>query len=147
MADQRYEMSLALIVFAVIWAGVIAQESNDCTNVLVSMSPCLNYYADSSSPQLLGCCMQLSTVVDKKPECLCQVLNGGDSDLGLNINKTQASALTTACKVQTPPASRCNGRGSASQGGSNDATSTNMAAPFSLFFFFIVSYASIINIT
>jgi len=39
------------------------------------------------------------------------------------------------------------GRGSASQGGSNDATSTNMAAPFSLFFFFIVSYASIINIT
>ncbi|KAK4718596.1 hypothetical protein R3W88_016934 [Solanum pinnatisectum] len=140
MADQRYEMSLALIVFAVIWAGVIAQESNDCTNVLVSMSPCLNYYADSSSPQFSGCCTQLSTVVDEKPECLCRVLNGGDSDLGLNINQTQASTLTTACKVQTPPASRCNGRGSASQGGSSDATSTNMAALFSFFFLFIASF-------
>ncbi|XP_015080052.1 non-specific lipid-transfer protein-like protein At2g13820 [Solanum pennellii] len=130
MADQRYEMSLALTVFAVIWTGVIAQESDDCTNVWVSMSPCLNYYAGSTSPQFSGCCTQLSTVVDEKSECLCQVLKGGNSDLGLNINQTRLSALTTACKVQTPPASSCNGRGSASQGGSNDATSTNMAAPF-----------------
>ncbi|XP_004241045.1 non-specific lipid transfer protein GPI-anchored 5-like [Solanum lycopersicum] len=143
MADHRYEMSLALIVFAVIWTGVIAQESDDCTNVWVSMSPCLNYYADSTSPQFSGCCTQLSTVVDEKSECLCQVLK----DLGLNINQTRLSALTTACKVQTPPASNCNGRGSASQGGPNDATSTNMAAPFSFFFLLIASYASIINIT
>ncbi|XP_055829674.1 non-specific lipid transfer protein GPI-anchored 5-like [Solanum dulcamara] len=147
MAHQRYEMSLALIVFTVIWTRVIAQESDDCTNVLVSMSPCLNYITDSSSPQFSGCCTQLSTVVAKKPECLCQVLNGGDSNLGLNINQTQALAFTTACKVQTPPASRCNGRGSSSQGGSNDAISTNMAALFSLFFLFIASYASIINMT
>ncbi|MCD7466099.1 hypothetical protein HAX54_002498 [Datura stramonium] len=144
MAHQRNEMSVALIVFAVFWAGVIAVESDNCTNVLISMSPCLEYITDSSSPQFSGCCMQLSTAVDNKPECLCQVLNGGgDSNLGLNISQTQVSALTTAFKVQTPPASRCNGRGSASQGGSNRATSTNMAAPFSLFSLFI---ASIINL-
>ncbi|KAG5576124.1 hypothetical protein H5410_056258 [Solanum commersonii] len=147
MVDQRYAMTLTLIVFTVSWAGVIAQERNECTNVLVNMSPCLNYYADSFSPQFSGCCTQLSTEVDEKPECLCQVLNGGDFDLGLNIIQTQALALTTACKVQTPSASRCNGRGSASQGGSSDGTSTNMAAPFSLFLLFIASYASIINIT
>lgn len=140
-------MSLALIMFAVMWTGVIAQESDDCTNVVVSMSPCLNYITDSSSPQFSGCCTQLSTVVDKKPECLCQVLNGGDSDLGLNINQTRASALITACKVQTPPASRCNGRGSASQGGSSDATSTNMALLFSSFLLSVTSYALIINMT
>ncbi|XP_075100568.1 non-specific lipid transfer protein GPI-anchored 5 [Nicotiana tabacum] len=145
MASQRNEMGATLVVLAMIWVGVTAQESDDCTNVLVSMLPCMNYITGNSSPQFSGCCTQLSTVVDKKPECLCQVLNGGDS----NINQTQASALTTACKVQTPPASRCNAGGSnsvpSSQGGSNDATSTNMAAPLSLCFLFIASYASIIN--
>lgn len=99
-------MGATLVVLAMIWVGVTAQESDDCTNVLVSMLPCMNYITGNSSPQFSGCCTQLSTVVDKKPECLCQVLNGGDS----NINQTQASALTTACKVQTPPASRCNGK-------------------------------------
>nr|XP_016464115.1 PREDICTED: non-specific lipid-transfer protein-like protein At2g13820 [Nicotiana tabacum]XP_033515652.1 non-specific lipid-transfer protein-like protein At2g13820 isoform X2 [Nicotiana tomentosiformis] len=144
MASQRNEMGATLVVLAMIWVGVTAQESDDCTNVLVSMLPCMNYITGNSSPQFSGCCTQLSTVVDKKPECLCQVLNGGDS----NINQTQASALTTACKVQTPPASRCNGGSNSvpsSQGGSNDATSTNMAAPLSLCFLFIASYASIIN--
>nr|XP_009791425.1 PREDICTED: non-specific lipid-transfer protein-like protein At2g13820 [Nicotiana sylvestris]XP_016503015.1 PREDICTED: non-specific lipid-transfer protein-like protein At2g13820 [Nicotiana tabacum] len=149
MASQRNERGAVLIVLAMIWAGVTAQESDDCTNVLVSMVPCMTYITWNSSPQFSGCCTQLSTVVDKKPECFCQVLNGGDSNMGLNINQTQASALTTACKVQTPPASRCNGHGSnsvpPSQGGSNDATSTNMAAPLSLCFLFIASYASIIN--
>ncbi|XP_060215547.1 non-specific lipid transfer protein GPI-anchored 5-like [Lycium barbarum] len=146
MANQRNKISVLLIVFAMIWARVIAQESDDCTNVLISMLPCMNYITDNSSPEFSGCCTQLSTVVDKKPECLCQVLNGGGSNLGLNINQTQASTLTTACKVQTPPANRCKGRGSASQGGSNDATSTNMAAPISFLFLFIASYASIINV-
>ncbi|KAF3623813.1 hypothetical protein T459_16701 [Capsicum annuum] len=110
MADHRYEMSLAVIVFAVIWTGAIAQESNDCTNVLITMFPCLNYITDSSVLQISGCCTQLSTVVNEKPECLCQVLNGDNSDLGLNINPSEASALTTACKVQTPSASRCNSK-------------------------------------
>lgn len=105
MASQRNEMGATLVVLAMIWVGVTAQESDDCTNVLVSMLPCMNYITGNSSPQFSGCCTQLSTVVDKKPECLCQVLNGGDS----NINQTQASALTTACKVQTPPASRYTG--------------------------------------
>ncbi|KAM3308856.1 non-specific lipid transfer protein GPI-anchored 5 [Capsicum chacoense] len=147
MADHRYEMSLAVIVivFVVIWTGAIAQESNDCTNVLITMFPCLNYITDSSVLQISGCCTQLSTVVNEKPGCLCQVLNGDNSDLGLNINPSEASALTTACKVQTPSASRCNGRSPASKGGSNDAASTNMAAPLSFFFLFIASYASIIN--
>ncbi|OIS98587.1 PREDICTED: non-specific lipid-transfer protein-like protein At2g13820 isoform X1 [Nicotiana attenuata] len=164
MANLGSRMGLFAIVFTMIWAGVVAQSSDDCTNVLISMSPCLNYITGNSSVPSSGCCTQLSTVVKNKPECLCQVLSGGASNLGLNINQTQALALPTACKVQTPPLSQCNadspnsspagtpttpgsnsGRGSnavPSQDGSNDATSTKMAAPLFFFLLFIASYAS-----
>ncbi|KAL6185763.1 hypothetical protein ACLB2K_041890 [Fragaria x ananassa] len=40
--------------------------------------------------------------------CLCQVLNGGGSSLGINVCKTQALTLPGACNVQTPPISQCN---------------------------------------
>ncbi|WMV47235.1 hypothetical protein MTR67_040620 [Solanum verrucosum] len=43
------------------------------------------------------------------PRCLCSVLNGGGSSFGVSINQTQAVALPSACNVQTPPVSRCNG--------------------------------------
>lgn len=110
MANLGSRMGLFAIVFTMIWAGVVAQSSDDCTNVLISLSPCLNYITGNSSVPSSGCCTQLSTVVKNKPECLCQVLSGGASNLGLNINQTQALALPTACKVQTPPLSQCNGK-------------------------------------
>lgn len=110
MANEGSRMTFLAIVFAMICAGVVAQSSNDCTNVLISMSPCLNYITGNSSVPSSGCCTQLDTVVKNNPSCLCQVLNGGGSNLGLNINQTQALALPTACKVQTPPLSQCNGK-------------------------------------
>ncbi|OIT26717.1 PREDICTED: non-specific lipid-transfer protein-like protein At2g13820 isoform X1 [Nicotiana attenuata] len=164
MATQRNTMSLVFIASAMIWTGAAAQSSDDCTNVLVSMSPCLNYITGNSSSPSSGCCTQLSTVVKNNPECLCQVLNGGGSNLGLNINQTQALALPTACKVQTPSVSKCNagspnsspagtpsspgtkasGRGSvpSTEGGSNDATLTKMIGLPFFILLFISSYAS-----
>ncbi|XP_055814281.1 non-specific lipid transfer protein GPI-anchored 5-like, partial [Solanum dulcamara] len=164
IANQGNRMSFFAIVFALICAGrVVAQSSNDCTNVLISMSPCLNYITGNSSVPSSGCCTQLDTVVKNNPSCLCQVLNGGASNLGLNINQTQAMALPTACKVQTPPLSQCNadspngspagaptspttdtsGRGPnavpSPQDGSNDATSTKMATPLFFFLLFVAS--------
>ncbi|XP_027361686.1 non-specific lipid transfer protein GPI-anchored 2 isoform X1 [Abrus precatorius] len=100
------EMGLVLIVMAMLSAGAAAQSS--CTNVLVSMSPCLNYITGNSSTPSSGCCSQLASVVRSQPQCLCQVLSGGGSSLGMNINQTQALALPGACKVQTPPISQCN---------------------------------------
>ncbi|KAK4733046.1 hypothetical protein R3W88_007307 [Solanum pinnatisectum] len=155
---------LVLVALAMIWSGVAAQLSSDCTNVLVGMSPCLNYITGNSSSPSSGCCTQLGTVVKNNPECLCQVLNGGGSNMGLNINQTQALALPNACKVQTPSISKCNagsptsspagtpsspnteasGSGSipSSRGGSNDASLTKMIdLPF-FFLLFISSYAS-----
>ncbi|XP_047181144.1 non-specific lipid transfer protein GPI-anchored 5-like [Vigna umbellata] len=106
MAHTTMDTGLVLVVIAMLCAGAAAQTS--CTNVLVSLSPCLNYITGNSSTPSQGCCSQLSSVVRSQPQCLCQVLSGGGSSLGININQTQALALPRACQVQTPPTSQCN---------------------------------------
>ncbi|EEF45271.1 non-specific lipid transfer protein GPI-anchored 5 [Ricinus communis] len=106
MAHRDLAMSLALAVVSMLYAGAVAQSG--CTNVLISMSPCLNYITGNSSTPSSQCCSQLSSVVRSSPQCLCQVLSGGGSSLGININQTQALALPGACNVQTPPISSCN---------------------------------------
>ncbi|OAY27966.1 non-specific lipid transfer protein GPI-anchored 5 [Manihot esculenta] len=106
MARREMALNFALILMSMLWAGAMAQSS--CTNVLISMSPCLNYITGNSSTPSSQCCTQLSSVVRSSPQCLCEVLSGGGSSLGININQTQALALPGACNVQTPPISRCN---------------------------------------
>ena len=102
--------SLMLAISTVLLCGHgMAQSSSGCTNVIISMSPCLNYISGNSSTPSSGCCTQLASVVKSQPQCLCEVLNGGGSSLGLNINQSQALELPKACNVQTPPTSQCNG--------------------------------------
>ncbi|KAK9049170.1 hypothetical protein SSX86_031863 [Deinandra increscens subsp. villosa] len=102
-------MILVVTTIAMLCGGGMAQSSSSgCTNVIISMSPCLNYITGNSSTPSSGCCTQLATVVKSDPQCLCQVLNGGGSSLGLTINQTQALELPKACNVQTPPTSQCN---------------------------------------
>ncbi|CAI9776816.1 unnamed protein product [Fraxinus pennsylvanica] len=159
-------MIMTLMLATLFSTGTIAQ-STDCTNVLISMSPCLNYISGNSSTPSTGCCTQLASVVRSQPQCLCQVLNGGGSSLGLNINQTQAMALPKACNVQTPPVSQCNAAGSPAASpngspdspnanpsgggsktvpstgdGSSDATSTKLRASLLFFLLFIASYMS-----
>ncbi|XP_043724316.1 non-specific lipid transfer protein GPI-anchored 5-like isoform X1 [Telopea speciosissima] len=98
---------VAVLMMTMLWAGASAQSS--CTNAIVGMSPCLNYITGNSSTPSSSCCSQLASVVASQPQCLCQVVSGGGSSLGININKTQAMALPDACNVQTPPVSKCNG--------------------------------------
>ncbi|KDP21431.1 hypothetical protein JCGZ_21902 [Jatropha curcas] len=104
---KELEIILTLAVIATFWLGANAQLS--CRNVLISMSPCLNYITGNSTTPSSQCCTQLATVVRSRPRCLCQVLNGGASSLGVNVNQTQALALPNACNVKTPPISNCNG--------------------------------------
>ncbi|CAH2050691.1 unnamed protein product [Thlaspi arvense] len=110
MACQRIGVALALTMVAALWAGAAAQSSSGCTNVLISLSPCLNYITGNSSTPSSSCCSQLASVVKSQAQCLCEVINGGGSSLGINVNQTQALALPGACKVQTPSISRCNGK-------------------------------------
>lgn len=117
-------MGLVLVLVTMLWAGAAAQSS--CTNVIISMSPCLNYITGNSSTPSSGCCSQLASVVRSQPQCLCQVLNGGGSSLGININQTQALALPGACNVQTPPLSQCN---AASPAGSPAGTPESSDTP------------------
>lgn len=97
-----------LTVFMAVMSSTRVSAQSSCTNVLISMSPCLNYITGNSTSPSQQCCRQLANVVQSSPDCLCQVLNGGGSQLGFNVNQTQALALPTACNVQTPPVSRCN---------------------------------------
>ncbi|XP_049406950.1 non-specific lipid transfer protein GPI-anchored 5-like isoform X2 [Solanum stenotomum] len=109
MASKRIEIGLTLTLVLVFmqWDGVRAQSG--CTTALVSLSPCLNYVTGNTTTPSTSCCLQLSRVVASQPRCLCSVLNGGGSSFGVSINQTQAIALPSACNVQTPPVSRCNG--------------------------------------
>ncbi|KAI3875879.1 hypothetical protein MKW92_025285 [Papaver armeniacum] len=132
MALKGIQVS-SLALFTTILFAVAVNAQSDCTNVIISLSPCLNYLTGNSSTPSSDCCSQLSTVVRSKPECLCQVLNGDDSSLaGLNINKTQALGLPKACNVQTPSISKCNSAGSPSgspttpgSGGGSKTTPSN----------------------
>ncbi|KAL6971539.1 hypothetical protein U1Q18_031218 [Sarracenia purpurea var. burkii] len=168
---QVIGLGLVLVMVAVLWAPVATAQSSSssCTNVLISMSPCLNYITGNSSTPSSGCCTQLASVVRSQAQCLCQVLNGGASSLGINVNQTQALALPGACNVQTPPSSRCNaaspatsppsgtsespntvpsGTGSKtvpstdSSSSPSEASSTKMKTSVLFFLLFIASYAS-----
>lgn len=97
-----------VLVMSMLSGGALAQSG--CTSAIVGLAPCLNYISGSSSSPSSSCCAQLSSVVQSQPQCLCQVLNGGGSSFGVTINQTQALALPSACNVQTPPVSRCNGK-------------------------------------
>ncbi|KAL3749105.1 hypothetical protein ACJRO7_010232 [Eucalyptus globulus] len=105
MAQTR--MQIVALVLAMVAAGAAAQSSS-CTNALISMSPCLNYITGNSSAPSSSCCSQLANVVRSEPQCLCQVLNGGGSSLGISINQTRALSVPSACNIQTQSTSRCN---------------------------------------
>lgn len=113
LAAMRLQTVLiAVIVAAAFCGGDVAAQSSDCNNVLISMSSCLDYITGNSSRPSSSCCSQLSNAVKSQPQCLCEVIKGGGSSassLGINVNQTQAMALPSACNVQTPPVSRCNG--------------------------------------
>ncbi|XP_052190526.1 non-specific lipid transfer protein GPI-anchored 5-like [Diospyros lotus] len=169
-AGQRFEMGLALAVMTVLLAGagVAAQQSSSgCSNVLISLSPCLNYITGNSSTPSSGCCSQLGSVVRSQPQCLCEVLNGGGSSLGIEVNQTQAVALPGACNVQTPPVSRCNaaaspagspsetpepdtdpssGAGSKTVPSTDASSAAEMTIPLIFSLLFIASYSSTLTI-
>ncbi|KAL1351522.1 hypothetical protein HN51_015441 [Arachis hypogaea] len=120
MAASRrvIEMLLCMSLLVMMRITTMAQQtqqypetstSSSCSNVLLSLSPCLDYITGSASTPSSGCCSQLAYVVGSQPQCLCEVVNGGASSIAatLNINQTQALGLPNACRVQTPPITIC----------------------------------------
>ncbi|KAK9945270.1 hypothetical protein M0R45_010793 [Rubus argutus] len=105
MAFKGIEIGLALVLVTMLLGRATAQSS--CTNTLTNMAPCLNYITGNSSNPSSSCCSQLSNVVQSSPQCLCSLLNGGGSNLGITINQTLALSLPGACNVKTPPVTQC----------------------------------------
>ena len=105
---SRGKIVLAFLLLTLCMKGSMAQSG--CTNVLIGMSSCLNYVTGSSKTPTSSCCSSLANVVKSQPQCLCSALDGSAlKGLGISIDKTAALALPGACKVKTPPVSRCNG--------------------------------------
>uniref|UniRef100_A0A803Q1B1 Bifunctional inhibitor/plant lipid transfer protein/seed storage helical domain-containing protein n=1 Tax=Cannabis sativa TaxID=3483 RepID=A0A803Q1B1_CANSA len=153
MISKVTNMALVVLVLVtMLWARTMAQQS--CTNVLISMAPCLNYVTGSSSTPSSSCCSQLASVVQKQPRCLCMALNGGGASLGVNINQTLALALPAACNVETPPVSKCNGGtlapigspdgspGTSEMSGGSSSSEMKLSLNFTLLVVLIATYAS-----
>ncbi|KAF3652422.1 hypothetical protein BC332_06949 [Capsicum chinense] len=98
-------MTLVTIMSTMISVEVMAQ--SDCTSTLITMASCLSFVTGSAKTPPASCCSSLSGVLQSNPRCLCVIVNGGGSSLGVQINQTQALALPSACNLQTPPVSRC----------------------------------------
>ncbi|XP_010488293.1 PREDICTED: non-specific lipid-transfer protein-like protein At2g13820 [Camelina sativa] len=127
---MKIGMSLVcLTVFMAVMTSTRVSAQSGCTNVLFSLSPCLNYITGNSTSPSQQCCRQLGSVVQSSPDCLCQVLNGGGSQLGTNVNQTQALGLPKACNVQTPPVSRCSTGGGGGSTSDSPAESPNSSGP------------------
>lgn len=112
MAPRRIEMLLSMSLVMALWGVTLAQsDQSSCTNVFISLSPCLDYVTENASIPSSSCCSQLAFVVRSQPLCLCEVVNGGASSIAasFNINQTRALALPTSCNVQTPSISSCSG--------------------------------------
>jgi hypothetical protein len=112
MAQRNIEMLLSMFfVVVTLWGVTVAQIDSSCANVLISLSPCLDYITGQTSTPSSGCCSQLASVMGSQPQCLCEVVNGGASSIAasLNINQTRALGLPTACNVQTPLINTCSG--------------------------------------
>ncbi|XP_010024243.2 non-specific lipid transfer protein GPI-anchored 19 isoform X1 [Eucalyptus grandis] len=116
-----------VVVLAALCARATAQSG--CTSVLMSLAPCLSFVTGSSSTPSSSCCSQLASVVQSQPRCLCMVLNGGASSLGVTLNQTLALALPGACNVQTPPISKCNAAsgGMVAPAGSPDSSPSDIS--------------------
>ncbi|XP_062188534.1 non-specific lipid transfer protein GPI-anchored 5-like [Phragmites australis] len=105
-----------MLVVTLLAGGASAQSpspSSQCTSVLVSLSPCLNYISGNESTAPASCCSQLGKVVQSDPQCLCVALNADPASLGLNVNRTRVLGLPDACKVKTPDISNCKGAAAA----------------------------------
>ncbi|OIT08110.1 PREDICTED: non-specific lipid transfer protein GPI-anchored 2-like isoform X1 [Nicotiana attenuata] len=118
-------MALVIVLVALFWNDATAQ--SNCMTTLVGLAPCMNYVTGNSSTPSSSCCTALSGVVQSNPQCLCSLLNGGGSGLGVAINQTLALALPGACNVQTPPVSQCNAANGPS--GSVPAASSPSGSP------------------
>ncbi|THU48042.1 hypothetical protein C4D60_Mb09t22060 [Musa balbisiana] len=128
MARRAFEMTLALLLAAVLCAPSSAQTSG-CSPTLASLSPCIGYLVGTSSSPTSTCCTQLADVVQTQTQCLCAILGGGITQLGFVLNQTQAFTLPGACNIKMSPATQCSGFTVSAPAAAPTAVPTPTASP------------------
>nr|DAD21896.1 TPA_asm: hypothetical protein HUJ06_023359 [Nelumbo nucifera] len=104
--------------------------SVDCSTVFLNMADCLSYVSSGSTvskPQG-ACCNGLKTVLNTKPECLCQAFSNS-AQFGFTLNQTKAAGLPAACGVSAPAATNCGLSGSAPSSPPGPAPSAPVSPP------------------
>ncbi|XP_062188931.1 non-specific lipid transfer protein GPI-anchored 5-like [Phragmites australis] len=111
MAARKMETATTVIslVVVVLASSQAAAQSNGCSSVMMTLSPCLDFISSKSLVPGISCCSVLAGVVQSDPRCLCMVLDGSATSFGISINQTRALELPGVCKVQAPPISQCTG--------------------------------------
>ncbi|TYH55730.1 hypothetical protein ES332_D09G254900v1 [Gossypium tomentosum] len=122
MANMKIATCFIMVLMVMFSAGAKAQSG--CTTVLVSMSPCLNFIAGNSSTPSQQCCTQLASVVRSSPQCLCEVLNGGGSSLGINLFKYLRDNCASPAPADSPVGSPESGSTIPTEGGSKTVPSS-----------------------
>ncbi|KAJ8547319.1 hypothetical protein K7X08_010905 [Anisodus acutangulus] len=107
MASKGIIICMVLVLIVTMISVEVVMAQSDCTSTLITMASCLSFVTGSAKTPSASCCSALSGVLQSKPRCLCVIVNGGGSSLGVQINQTQALALPSACNLQTPPVSKC----------------------------------------
>ncbi|GJN24666.1 hypothetical protein PR202_gb12420 [Eleusine coracana subsp. coracana] len=108
MAARKIDTSavIGLVLVFLAFSQAMAQ-SNGCSSVMMTLSPCLDFISSKSSTPGISCCSVLAGIVQSDPRCLCMILDGSAASLGMSINQTRALELPGVCKVQAPPISQC----------------------------------------
>ncbi|XP_020095901.1 non-specific lipid-transfer protein-like protein At2g13820 [Ananas comosus] len=132
MAHKIMSLGLAFAVATAILSARYAVAQTGCVTAIISLAPCLGFMTGNTSVPGSPCCSALSSILQSQPQCLCAVLGGAASSLGVAINNTRALELPGACKVKTPPVSQCNavsGAPAASPTASPTPVTTTPATP------------------
>ncbi|KAL3648820.1 hypothetical protein CASFOL_005223 [Castilleja foliolosa] len=75
----------------------------DCSNEIANLYPCYSYIQGRDSFPSSDCCNRLEDVVNRRSECLCEVVRGNGA-----INQTRFLELPAACGFQTSSVDNCN---------------------------------------
>ncbi|CAH8346580.1 unnamed protein product [Eruca vesicaria subsp. sativa] len=74
----------------------------DCSAAMPPLVKCLPFVTNGSHVEKPedSCCSGLKTVLDTKPDCLCEALKKS-KEMGISLNFTKSATLPAACKLTT----------------------------------------------
>lgn len=98
------------VALAQVPASAPGPSESPCFNTLLSLSPCLDFITGTGKTPGKDCCSAFKSVMNSNELCLCDLFTS-NNPLGQPVDQKRAQAMSTACKVTTPPVSLCSAVG------------------------------------